>query len=60
LHVPILAIAGSDDTRFAIRASRLAQSAPDAVASLVPGGGHAAHLAQPEHCARLVTHWIGA
>ena len=28
--------------------------------SLVPGGGHAVHLAQPEQAARMVRHWLDA
>lgn len=56
---PVLAVAGSDDTRFAARAIRLAQLVPAAVATLVPGGGHAAHLAQPDLTWRVVGHWLG-
>jgi 2-succinyl-6-hydroxy-2,4-cyclohexadiene-1-carboxylate synthase len=58
IAVPLLALAGTDDTRFANHALRLARSAPDGVASLVPGGGHAAHLAQPDLVGRLVGHWL--
>jgi 2-succinyl-6-hydroxy-2,4-cyclohexadiene-1-carboxylate synthase len=59
LACPVLAMAGSDDTRFASHALRMAHLAPLAVASLVPGGGHAVHLAQPEQAARIVRHWLG-
>jgi 2-succinyl-6-hydroxy-2,4-cyclohexadiene-1-carboxylate synthase len=55
---PVLAIAGSDDSRFAAHALRVARLVPRGVASLVPGGGHAAHLAQPEQTWRLVEHWL--
>ena len=48
LAVPLLALAGTDDTRFAAHALRLVRSAPHGVASLIPGGGHAVHLAQPD------------
>lgn len=58
LSGPMLAVAGLDDARFAAHAIRLARLAPNAVASLVPGGGHAVHLAQPETSARLVLHWL--
>ncbi len=58
LDVPLFALAGSDDTRFAAHALRLAGLAPHGVASLVPGGGHAVHLAQPDAVGRLVTHWL--
>ncbi len=59
LACPVLALAGSDDIRFAAHALRIAHLAPDAVASLVPGGGHAVHLAQPEQAGRIVCHWLG-
>ena len=35
-------------------------SVPHGVASLVPGGGHAVHLAQPEQAGRIVRHWLDA
>jgi 2-succinyl-6-hydroxy-2,4-cyclohexadiene-1-carboxylate synthase len=59
LTCPVLAMAGSDDIRFASHALRIARLAPRTVASLVPGGGHAVHLAQPEQSARIVRHWLG-
>jgi 2-succinyl-6-hydroxy-2,4-cyclohexadiene-1-carboxylate synthase len=58
LAVPLLALAGSDDTRFVAHAFRLARAAPRGVASLIPGGGHAVHLAQPDVVGRLVGHWL--
>jgi 2-succinyl-6-hydroxy-2,4-cyclohexadiene-1-carboxylate synthase len=57
---PVLALAGTDDTRFAAHAERIAGLTPLGVASLVPGGGHAVHLAQPDHAERIVRHWLGA
>jgi len=51
-------MAGTDDARFAAHALRIARQAPPAVASLVPGGGHAVHLAQPEQTWRIVHHWL--
>ena len=60
LAVPLLAMAGADDTRFAAHALRIADVAPHAVVSLLPGGGHAAHLAQPEQAWRVVDHWLAA
>jgi 2-succinyl-6-hydroxy-2,4-cyclohexadiene-1-carboxylate synthase len=58
LRSAMLTIAGMDDTRFAANSIRLARLAPHAVATLVPGGGHAVHLAQPETSVRLVLHWL--
>jgi len=60
LSCPVLALAGSDDLRFASHALRMARLVPHGVASLVPGGGHAVHLAQPEQTGRLVRHWLDA
>ena len=57
---PVLALAGNDDIRFAAHALRVAQLVPEGVASLIPGGGHAVHLAQPESSWRLVSHWLEA
>jgi 2-succinyl-6-hydroxy-2,4-cyclohexadiene-1-carboxylate synthase len=59
LRPPVLALAGSDDSRFAAHAVRVARVAPSAVATLVPGGGHAVHLAQPDLTWRVVGHWLG-
>jgi len=59
LASPLLAMAGADDARFAAHALRIADLAPQAVVSLVPGGGHAVHLSQPEQAWRIVDHWLG-
>ncbi len=60
LATPLLALAGADDSRFAAHAVRMASLAPAGAASLLPGGGHAAHLAQPDQAFRLVHHWLTA
>jgi 2-succinyl-6-hydroxy-2,4-cyclohexadiene-1-carboxylate synthase len=58
VHTPVLALAGTDDSRFAAHALRLAGLMPNGTSTLVPGGGHAVHLAQPAGTARLVRHWV--
>jgi 2-succinyl-6-hydroxy-2,4-cyclohexadiene-1-carboxylate synthase len=58
LGPPLLALAGSDDTRFGAHALRLARLAPKGAATLVPGGGHAVHLAQPDVAGRIVEQWL--
>jgi 2-succinyl-6-hydroxy-2,4-cyclohexadiene-1-carboxylate synthase len=60
LQAPVLALAGADDPRFALAAARLARAAPCGAFSLVPGAGHAAHLAQPELCALIVRRFLDA
>jgi 2-succinyl-6-hydroxy-2,4-cyclohexadiene-1-carboxylate synthase len=54
LDVPTLALAGAADERFAREAHLMASSMPRAVAMMVPGANHAAHLHQPQWCANLV------
>ncbi len=58
LHVPTLLLAGADDLRFAHTAARMSREMPNAVLSLVPGAGHAAHLAQPALTARIVARFL--
>jgi 2-succinyl-6-hydroxy-2,4-cyclohexadiene-1-carboxylate synthase len=58
LSPPLLALAGADDMRFGAHALRLARLAPNGVAALIPGAGHAAHLAQPDLVGRIVGHWL--
>lgn len=60
LTSPVLAMAGTDDIRFAAHALRVARLVPHGVASLVPAGGHAVHLAQPQQASRIVCHWLDA
>ena len=59
LDAPTLLLAGADDIRFAAVAARMARAMPNAVVSLVPGAGHAAHLAQPDLTARTVLRFLG-
>ena len=54
LPMPLLAIAGERDERYAAAARRLAALAPRGSARLVPGAGHAAHLERPDAVAGLV------
>jgi 2-succinyl-6-hydroxy-2,4-cyclohexadiene-1-carboxylate synthase len=58
LTTPLLALAGTDDTRFDAHALRMAKETPNGVVTLIPGGGHAVHLAQPLVVARIVHHWL--
>jgi 2-succinyl-6-hydroxy-2,4-cyclohexadiene-1-carboxylate synthase len=60
LAVPTLVLAGTVDLRYAALGSRLVAGLPDAVLSLVPGAGHAAHLQQPALAARLVDRFLAS
>lgn len=54
LTMPVLALAGASDERFARESRHIAHSVSDGVAQLVPGAGHATHLHQPWWSARLI------
>jgi len=58
IGLPVLVVVGADDARFVAAGSRMAASLGDGVFSLVPGAGHAAHLAQPRLAARLVEDFL--
>lgn len=57
---PVLVLAGAEDARFVATGAALARTVPAGVLSLVPGAGHAAHLAQPALAARLVEAFLTA
>lgn len=54
LPMPLVAIAGERDERYAAAARRLAGLAPHGRCELVPSAGHAAHLERPDAVAELV------
>jgi 2-succinyl-6-hydroxy-2,4-cyclohexadiene-1-carboxylate synthase len=59
LAMPVLALAGTRDIRFADIASRTAEAVGShATVALVPGAGHAAHLEQPEGFLDHVRPWL--
>lgn len=55
---PTLVLVGAGDLRFTTLGRRLVAGLPDAVLSLVPGAGHAAHLQQPALAARMVRQFL--
>lgn len=60
IDVPVLAVAGEDDRRYAALAERTAAAIGDnARAALVPGAGHSAHLEQPQRFIDLLLDWLG-
>ena len=60
LQIPVLLIVGADDHRFSAIGDRMRRLLPNAVLSLIPGAGHAAHLEQPLSTTRLVEQWRSA
>ncbi len=58
IGLPVLVVVGADDARFVAAGARMAALLGDGVFSLVPGAGHAAHLAQPSLTARLVENFL--
>jgi 2-succinyl-6-hydroxy-2,4-cyclohexadiene-1-carboxylate synthase len=57
LAMPVLAVAGALDVRFAQEARAIADSV-DGEFALIPGAGHAAHISQPEWCALVVSTFL--
>jgi pimeloyl-ACP methyl ester carboxylesterase len=57
--VPVLAVAGEGDRRYAAIAERTAAAiGATARAALVAGAGHSAHLEQPERFTALLLDWL--
>jgi 2-succinyl-6-hydroxy-2,4-cyclohexadiene-1-carboxylate synthase len=48
LNMPLLAIAGAEDAKFAAIAQQIADATPSGSCTLIAGAAHAAHLQQPE------------
>jgi 2-succinyl-6-hydroxy-2,4-cyclohexadiene-1-carboxylate synthase len=57
-ELPVLALAGALDDRYARAARRIASEAPQARAQLVENAGHAAHLQRPEAVAGLLVEFL--
>jgi 2-succinyl-6-hydroxy-2,4-cyclohexadiene-1-carboxylate synthase len=61
LNMPVLAVAGARDEKFAAEAERLAAAIGDnASVALVPDAGHAAHLEQPDAFRTVLRAWLAA
>ncbi len=59
LTMPVLVMAGEQDTKFAALAQRMGREiGPNATVALVPGAGHAAHLEQPEAFLAILRPWL--
>lgn len=60
LDVPVLAVAGADDVKYAGIAEEIRRCAPQGAAGVVSGCGHAVHLEAPTAFAALVREWLTA
>ena len=58
IDVPVLAIAGERDTKYAEVAQRMADELPYGSAAIVPDAGHAVHLEQPDLVGELVSDFL--
>jgi 2-succinyl-6-hydroxy-2,4-cyclohexadiene-1-carboxylate synthase len=58
LEMPLLAVAGERDERYAGAARRLAGAAPRGEARLVPGAGHAPQFERPREVAALLLEFL--
>jgi 2-succinyl-6-hydroxy-2,4-cyclohexadiene-1-carboxylate synthase len=59
LTMPVLAVAGADDQRYARLAERMASTiGANAQAALVPAAGHAAHLERPDAFLAILRSWL--
>jgi 2-succinyl-6-hydroxy-2,4-cyclohexadiene-1-carboxylate synthase len=58
LEIPVLAIAGELDERYARIAQRMARRLPNAKSAIVEGAGHAPQLERPGEVARLLTEFL--
>jgi 2-succinyl-6-hydroxy-2,4-cyclohexadiene-1-carboxylate synthase len=58
LSIPLMAVAGSIDERYAEAARRMAGAVPAGRVELVHSAGHAPHLQQPDAVARLLADFV--
>jgi 2-succinyl-6-hydroxy-2,4-cyclohexadiene-1-carboxylate synthase len=59
LDMPVLAIAGAEDARYAGFAQRIADAVgPNARSALVPGAGHSPHLERPDETIAIIRDWL--
>lgn len=58
LSMPVLAMAGADDQKFAAIAQQLAESVPDGRSVSIPDAAHAAHVQQPAAVIDAVERWL--
>ena len=52
--MPVLLVAGEEDSKYTTLAHEMAEALPDGRAAIVPAAGHAAQLENPEWCGRAI------
>lgn len=60
LRMPVLIIAGANDTKFVATAERLQQCITPSQLEIVANAGHAVHYEKPLIVASLIEHWLNA
>jgi len=58
LEMPVLALAGENDSTYAAAAERIGSLVPRGGAAMVAGAGHAAHLERPEAVSDLILAFV--
>lgn len=58
LNIPVLILAGAEDSKYASLALEMAPLLPDATAVILPGAGHAVHLEKPEAVSMLIGEFL--
>jgi len=54
LNMPVMAIAGAEDRKFAAIARQIADTVPEGTVHIVAGAAHSVHLQQPETVSALI------
>lgn len=58
--IPMLVVAGADDTKFTEIGHRMTNALPNATFASIADAGHAAHTEQPEATAATITAWLSS
>jgi 2-succinyl-6-hydroxy-2,4-cyclohexadiene-1-carboxylate synthase len=58
LRLPVLAVTGERDAKYAALADRIAAAMPNARTAMIPGAGHAAHLEEPDAFSALLADFL--
>jgi pimeloyl-ACP methyl ester carboxylesterase len=58
LTLPVLAVAGALDDKYAAIAERMAERLPLGRAAFIPDAGHAAHLERPDEFSDLLLDFL--